>query len=97
MAQALSTITNAFFSPSPAHLKQQVRVWCGVFVGIGGAALLAGLGQGYCFTRMGAKLTRRIRVLLMMALMRQARFLHLANAPRAPTYCMLLISKNLGE
>ena len=71
--QALSSITGAFFSPSRAYLKEQVAIWCGVFAAIGAAALVSGFLQGYCFTLMGARLTRRIRIILIGCLMKQAR------------------------
>ena len=71
--QALSSITGAFFSPSRAYLKEQVAIWCGVFAAIGAAALVSGFLQGYCFTLMGARLTRRLRVILIRCLMKQAR------------------------
>lgn len=71
--QALTSIVGSFYSTDRAYLKQQVRIWCGVFVAIGAGSLLAGALQGYCFTVMGAKLTRRIRVVLILALMRQVR------------------------
>ena len=43
--QAISSITSAFYSPSRSYLKHQTAVWCGVFVGIGAAAFIAGLLQ----------------------------------------------------
>ena len=50
----------------------QVRTWCSVFAGIGGFAVVMGVLQQYGFACMGQSLTRRLRVLLLASVFRQA-------------------------
>lgn len=71
--QALGSMLGAFFSPDRNYLKHQVRIWCGVFIAVGAAGFVGGILQGYCFNLMGARLTKRVRILLMGSLMRQVR------------------------
>lgn len=48
-------------------------MWCGIFAGIGGGAVVMGILQQYGFACMGQSLTRRLRVLLFRSVLQQAR------------------------
>lgn len=49
----------------------QVQTWCIVFAAVGAGTMVCGTLQQFAFTLMGQKLTRRLRVLLMKALLKQ--------------------------
>ena len=51
----------------------QISEWCGIFAAIGGGALVLAVLQQWGFARMGQCLTRRLRVLLLASIFRQAR------------------------
>jgi hypothetical protein len=53
------------------EIPGRVAKWAGVFVAIGVGSLLASLVQQGCFSLMGGKLARRVRMLSLTALMRQ--------------------------
>lgn len=68
---ALSNIIGVFYNPDFEHQKSTIRTWCLVFAVVGAVALVCGTLQQFAFTLMGQKLARRVRVLLMQALLRQ--------------------------
>lgn len=53
------------------ELQSEARKWALVFVGIGVLVLVFSVVQSYSFNYMGQKLARRVRVLMMAALLRQ--------------------------
>jgi ATP-binding cassette subfamily B (MDR/TAP) protein 1 len=70
-ALALSSIIAVFFEPDPKIQEQKSDMWSLIFFGIGVASFIATLAQQASFGIMGAKLSRRIRILLFDALLRQ--------------------------
>lgn len=68
---ALSNIIGVFYNPDHAKMKSTVQTWCIVFAAVGGFALVCATVQQYALTLMGQRLTKRLRVLLMQALLRQ--------------------------
>lgn len=73
---ALSNIIGVFYIADHAKMKSTIQTWCIVFAAVGGGALVCGTVQQFSFTLMGQKLTKRLRVLLMQALLRQVCSLH---------------------
>ena len=55
----------------PDQVESGARKWSLIFVGIGFGALIAAVAQSYSFNFMGQRLGRRVRVLMMKALLRQ--------------------------
>ena len=68
---ALSNIIGVFYNPDFDQQKSTIRTWCVVFAVVGAVALVCGTLQQFAFTLMGQRLARRVRVLLMQALLRQ--------------------------
>ena len=68
---ALAKITGVYYNPDHAQQKHTVQTWCIVFAAVGAAMMLCGVVQQFSLTLMGQKLTRRLRVLLMAALLKQ--------------------------
>lgn len=68
---ALSNILGVFYNPDFHKQETTIRTWCIVFAAVGALALVCGTLQTFAFTLMGQKLAKRLRVLLMQALMRQ--------------------------
>lgn len=64
-------IDSPLFAAQVEEIPAQAAKWAGVFVAIGVGSLLASLVQQGCFSLMGAKLARRVRMLSLIALMRQ--------------------------
>lgn len=54
-----------------SYMKSQVAQYSGVFVGIGGAALISAIFMFGCFGFMGNKLALRIRMLLFRSMLHQ--------------------------
>ena len=52
-------------------LQAQIRKYCAICAGVGGAALVCGALQQGCFAIMGQKLARRLRITLMSAVLSQ--------------------------
>jgi len=83
-AIALSSIINVYYLP-PSEIPSQAAKWAGIFVAIGVGTLLASLVQQGCFSLMGAKLARRVRMLTLQSLMRQVTTAdHPVPPPRCP-------------
>lgn len=70
-ALALSNVLGVFYNPDHAKMKSVIQTWCIVFGAVGGGALVCGTLQAYSFTLMGQKLAKRIRLMLMQALLKQ--------------------------
>ena len=70
-ALALASIVGVYYNPDHEKQKHTVRTWCIVFAAVGAGTMLCGTLQQYSFTLMGQKLTRRLRVMLMTALLKQ--------------------------
>ena len=68
---ALSNIIGVFYNTDHAKMESTVQTWCIVFAAVGGFALICATVQQYALTLMGQRLTKRLRVLLMQALLRQ--------------------------
>jgi len=68
---AFSSLIGVFYLTSPDQVESGARKWSLVFTGIGFAAFFASVLQTYCFNFMGQKLGRRVRVMMMQALLRQ--------------------------
>ena len=68
---ALSNIIGVFFNPDFNKQKSVIQTWCIVFAVVGAGAMLCAILQQYAFTLMGQKLAKRLRVLLMQALLKQ--------------------------
>ncbi len=75
-ALALSNIIGVFYNPDHAKMKSVIQTWCIVFAAVGGGAMVCGTVQQFSFTLMGQKLTKRLRILLMQALLRQVCYDH---------------------
>ena len=73
-ALALSNILGVFYNTDFQKQKDTISTWCIVFAVVGAGALVCGTVQQFAFTLMGQKLTKRLRILLMQALMRQVGF-----------------------
>ena len=67
----------------------QISEWCGIFAAIGGAAVILAVLQQWGFARMGQSLTRRLRVLLLASIFRQAR--HVLHPAHACLCCMRMV------
>ncbi|KAK9810283.1 hypothetical protein WJX72_007941 [[Myrmecia] bisecta] len=67
----LSGILAVFYTTDYAYMKREVAKWCLVFLGTGTGALLACIFQQYSFGVMGQRLTRRLRGILMAAILHQ--------------------------
>ena len=72
-ALALSNIIGVFYDPDYTKMKHTIRNWCIVFAGVGGLSLVCATLQQFCFTLMGQKLAKRLRLMLMQALLRQVK------------------------
>jgi hypothetical protein len=70
-ALALSNVLGVFYNPDHAKMKSVIQTWCIVFGAVGGGALVCGTLQSYSFSLMGQKLAKRIRLMLMQALLKQ--------------------------
>ncbi|KAG7669217.1 hypothetical protein Ndes2526B_g05515 [Nannochloris sp. 'desiccata'] len=68
---AFSSLIGVFYLTSPDEVESGAQKWSLVFTGIGFAAFFACILQTYCFNFMGQKLGRRVRVMMMQALLRQ--------------------------
>ena len=68
---AFSSLIGVFYLTSPDQVVSGAQKWSLVFTGIGFAAFFACILQTYCFNFMGQKLGRRVRVMMMHALLRQ--------------------------
>ncbi|KFM27090.1 ABC transporter B family member 4 [Auxenochlorella protothecoides] len=68
---AFSSLISLFYTVDPEELKAGTRKWCLVFLGIGLGAMLFSIIQSYAFGLMGQRLGKRVRVLMMTALLRQ--------------------------
>jgi ATP-binding cassette subfamily B (MDR/TAP) protein 1 len=68
---AFSSLIGVFYLTSPDEVESGAQKWSLVFTGIGFAAFFACILQTYCFNYMGQKLGRRVRVMMMTALLRQ--------------------------
>ncbi len=66
----------------------QVRTWCAVFAAGGAVAFLSCLLQQSGFAAAGMELTRRLRLLLLSTLLRQARPEHADRRPPLPASSM---------
>lgn len=66
---ALANIIGVFYQTS--GIVSGARTWSLVFFGVGCAALICGILQGYSFGVMGQKLARRLRIMLLAAVLRQ--------------------------
>ena len=60
-----------FIAAALDEVEDKSRKWSLYFVGIGIGALLASIVQSYCFNFMGQRLGKRVRVMMMKALLRQ--------------------------
>ena len=69
-ALALGSLINVFYLPVD-EIESGARTWSLVFMGGGFAALIGAFLQSYSFNYMGQRLARRIRVLMIKALLRQ--------------------------
>jgi ATP-binding cassette subfamily B (MDR/TAP) protein 1 len=70
-ALAVSNIIAVFFNPDRDYVRSEVSKWCWVFAGAGFGSLVMGVLQQYSFTYMGQKLTRRLRGMLLGAILHQ--------------------------
>ncbi|KAA6419418.1 MAG: ATP-binding cassette transporter [Trebouxia sp. A1-2] len=70
-ALALSNVLGVFYNPDHAKMKSVIQTWCIVFGSVGAGALVCGTLQSYSFSLMGQKLAKRIRLMLMQALLKQ--------------------------
>ncbi len=77
-------IDSPLFAAQVEEIPAQAAKWAGVFVAIGVGSLLASLVQQGCFSLMGAKLARRVRMLSLIALMRQVALQPRTLPPRHP-------------
>jgi ATP-binding cassette subfamily B (MDR/TAP) protein 1 len=68
---AFSSLIGVFYLTAPEEVESGAQKWSLVFTGIGFFAFFACILQTYCFNFMGQKLGRRVRVLMMQALLRQ--------------------------
>jgi ATP-binding cassette, subfamily B (MDR/TAP), member 1 len=68
---AFSSLIGVFYLTAPEEVESGAQKWSLVFTGIGFAAFFACILQTYCFNFMGQKLGRRVRVMMMQALLRQ--------------------------
>lgn len=70
-AYILSKSVNTLYNPDIAAMKSQVQVYSGVFVAIGGGALICALLMFGAFGFMGNKLALRVRLLVFRSILRQ--------------------------
>ena len=70
-ALAMSSILSVYYNPDHEKQKHTIQTWCIVFGAVGAGSMLCSTVQQFAFTLMGQKLTRRLRVLLMTALLKQ--------------------------
>ena len=89
-ALALASLVDALFSPDPSAVLAAGRKWALVFMGIGLASVALSMVQGCCFAVMGERLSRRVRAVLLGAMMRQemAWFDKPKNTSRALCACL---------
>ena len=69
-AIAFSGIISVFYEPVD-QIQSAAQKWCLVFMGLGFFALVAAFLQSFAFNYMGQRLGRRVRVMMMRALLRQ--------------------------
>jgi ATP-binding cassette subfamily B (MDR/TAP) protein 1 len=69
-AVTLSSLIALFYKPVD-EIPSGARTWSLVFVGMGVGSLIAASLQSFCFNFMGQRLAKRVRVLMMQALLRQ--------------------------
>lgn len=70
-ALALSGIVQALYSPTTDAILAGGEKWALIYVGIGVGCALSGTVQGWCLGVMGARLTHKIRMLYLSAVLRQ--------------------------
>lgn len=70
-AYILSKSVNTLYNPDISAMKSQVQVYSGVFVAIGGGALICALLMFGAFGFMGNKLALRVRLLVFRSILRQ--------------------------
>ena len=68
---AFSSLISLFYTFDMDELRAGTRKWCLVFLGIGLGAMFFSVLQAYFFGLVGHRLGRRVRLLMMTALLRQ--------------------------
>lgn len=98
-ALALSNVLGVFYNPDHAKMKSVIQTWCIVFGSVGAGALVCGTLQSYSFSLMGQKLAKRIRLMLMQALLKQVccavlRHAVPCSAMLGPHVCMVVLLRH---